>query len=241
MILGIILFALLCVLAITLTARMNGETPTLFGYTVYRVSSESMVPYLKVGDVILCQECDPMTLREGDVITFNGKSGQLAGKRVTHRVVEEPHYNESADKYYLRTKGDNNPDADSEITTSQVTGKMVRKIDILKSLYDFFVTPWGLLTIIGLIILAFFGEIFNLGKALVGAGKEDHEDIQDVIERVQREEAEKQAALLKNDELAEETDEADDPEDPEDKSEPEEAEKAAVGELSDEIEKSDNL
>lgn len=58
---------------------------------------------------------------------------------------------------------------------------------------------------------------------------------------MQREEAEKQAALLKNDELAEETDEADDPEDPEDKSEPEEAEKAAVGELSDEIEKSDNL
>ena len=65
--------------------------------------------------------------------------------------------------------------------------------------------------------------------------------IEDITTEEERKEAEKQAALLKNDELAEETDEADDPEDPEDKSEPEEAEKAAVGELSDEIEKSDNL
>ncbi len=199
-ILVIILAALLCLLAVILTARMNGETPTLFGYTVYRVSSASMTPYLKVGDIILCQKCDPMKLRDGDVITYNGKSGQFAGKRVTHRVIKEPYYNENDGKYYLLTKGDDNPAEDTPITTSQVTGKMLRKIDMLKSVYDFFVTPWGLLTLIGLIILVFFGEIINFVKALFGieVEEEEHEDIQDVIERVQREEAEKQAALEEN-------------------------------------------
>lgn len=192
-ILAVIMTALLCLLAVVLTARMNGETPTLFGHTLYRVSSGSMVPYLEVGDIILCQECDPLTLKEGDVITYDGKSGQFAGKRVTHRVVTKPYLNTDDGKYYLVTKGDDNPIADTPISTSQVTGKFVSKVDVLKGIYNFFLTPWGLLTIIALIILAFFTEIINFAKALFGIGieEEEHEDIQDVIERIQRENDEK--------------------------------------------------
>lgn len=206
---ALILVALLCMLAVILTARMNGETPTLFGHTVYRVSSASMVPYLQVGDVILCRECDPMTLKQGDVITYDGKSGTFAGKRVTHRVTVEPYLNEDDGQYYLVTKGDDNPIEDTPITVSQVTGIMVQKIDFIKNLYDFFITPWGLLTLLGLIILAFFNEIVNFVKAIFGIGveEEEHEDIQEVIERVQREEAEKQALLAK----AEKTDSEDMP------------------------------
>lgn len=189
---GVILVALVGVLLVTLAAKINGETPTLFGYTLYRVSSGSMQPYLKVGDVILCQQCDPMKLEEGDVITYNGIFGQFAGKRVTHRVVQAPYYNEEEDAYYLLTKGDDNPVEDTPITVSQVTGKYLRKVDLIKKLYDFFLQPWGLLTIILLIILAFSNEIVIFAKALMGYGDEKGEDIQEIIERVQREDAEEQ-------------------------------------------------
>ena len=189
----VVFFAsLLCVLALTLISRVNGETPSVFGYTIYRVSSASMTPFLQVGDIILCRECDPMTLQDGDIITYNGTSGDLAGKRVTHRVVQEPYQNAADGQYYLVTKGDDNPIEDTPIRISQVTGKMQRKLGLLKHLYDFFITPWGLLTILALIILAFFNEIINFGKALLGHGAEEEpEDIQDVIERIRREDAEK--------------------------------------------------
>lgn len=196
---GIILAALVCLLSITLTARINGETPSLFGHAVYRVSSGSMVPYLEVGDIILCKEVDPMTLQEGDVVTYNGKSGEFAGKRVTHRVITEPYLSENDGRYYIITKGDDNPVQDTPVELSQVTGKMIGKLDWVKQIYNFFLTPWGLLTIIGLIILAFFNEIINFAKALFGFGEEEeHEDIQDVIDRIQREDAEKRRIEKEN-------------------------------------------
>lgn len=191
-ILAVFLTALISLLIVVLTARINGETPKLFGHSMFRVSSASMSPYLQVGDIILCEDCDPMTLKEGDIITYDGKSGEFAGKRVTHRVVVEPYLNNDDGKYYLVTKGDDNPVEDTPITTSQVTSKYVGKVEIMKKLYDFFLTPWGLLTVIGLIVFAFFNEIVYFAKALIGQDDdEEHEDIQDIIERVQREEAEK--------------------------------------------------
>lgn len=189
----IVMTVLVGFMIITLTARISGGTPSLFGHALYRVSSGSMVPTLEVGDIILSKDCDPMELKNGDIITYNGTSGQFAGKRVTHRVVEEPYYNEADGEYYLVTKGDDNPVKDTPIKTSQVTGKLVDKIEFLKWIYDIFVTPWGLLILIALIIIAFFNEIVIFVKALTGNDDdEEREDIQDIIERVQRESSEKQ-------------------------------------------------
>lgn len=194
----IMVFAVSLVI-ITLTARINGSTPSVFGYSVYRVSSGSMEPYLEVGDIILTQECDPMELKQGDIVTYDGKSGQFAGKRVTHRVDKAPYLNEDDGKYYLITKGDNNPVEDTPITTSQVKSVFVTKIEFLKGIYNFFITPWGLLVLIALIIIAFFNEIVAFAKALMGhSDQEEHEDIQDIIERIQREDAEQQKKELED-------------------------------------------
>ena len=193
----VFLVLILGLLAITLTAHFNGETPKLFGHAVYRVVSGSMHPVLEKGDIILCRDCDPMELKAGDIITYDGRSGDFAGKRVTHRVVKEPYLNEANGKYYLVTKGDDNPAEDTPITTDQVTGKYVKKLDWLQRLYDFFLTPWGLLTLIGLIVLAFFNEIVNFARALGGDDdEEEHEDIQEIIARVQRESAEEEKREL---------------------------------------------
>lgn len=190
---GALITVMVVFLIFTIAARMNGATPKLFGYTLYRVSSGSMEPFLKVGDIILCKDCDPMTLKNGDVITYNGETGELAGKRVTHRVVKEPYLNEADGGYYLVTKGDDNPSEDSPISTSQVTGIFKTKVEFIKWIFDIFVTPWGLLLLIGLIVLAFFGEIVNFVRALAGYDDgEKREDIQDIIERVQREASEKE-------------------------------------------------
>jgi hypothetical protein len=93
------------------------------------------------------------------------------------------------------TKGDDNPAEDSPISTSQVTGIFKTKLDFIKWIFDIFVTPWGLILLIGLIVLAFFNEIVNFVRALAGYDEDEkREDIQDIIERVQRESAEKEKA-----------------------------------------------
>ena len=165
-------------------------------FIVIMVVAVSILIMLHVGDIILTKTCDPMTLEDGDIITYNGKSGQFEGKRVTHRVVQAPYYNADTGEYYLVTKGDDNPVEDTPIEVSQVTGVFVSKLAFVKVLFDFFLTPWGLLVLIGLIILAFFNEIINFVKALLGDSDEEQEDIQDIIERVQREAAEKQKKEL---------------------------------------------
>lgn len=157
----------------------------MFGYSVFRVSSGSMTPQLEIGDVILNKQCDPMTIEKGDVVTYNGTEGSLSGKTVTHRVTKPP-YKQNGE-YYIETKGDANPSADPPVNVSQVSGIMISKVDILSILYSFFITPWGLITIVLLIVLAFFNEIVIFVKTLLGYKEDKKESVQDIIERYQKE------------------------------------------------------
>ena len=132
-----VVFVLLgIVMVLTITTRANGGTPSIFGYSIYRVATPSMTPALEVGDVILVKECDPLKLKEGDIITYDGTEGDLKDKKTTHRVVEEPH--KIGDDYYLKTKGDSNDFADPEVNVSQVTGIYQQKLEFLTWVYDFF-------------------------------------------------------------------------------------------------------
>jgi signal peptidase len=184
-----ILVFLVSVLIVTMFARISGQTPSFLGYTIFRVSSGSMKPTLQVGDVILTHSCDVSELQKGDIISYEGTKGEFAGKIVTHRVEQEPYV--EGGETYLVTKGDNNPVADSPIRAEDVLGKMVVKLDLLASLYSFFVTPWGLLTILALIFLAFFNEVVVLVKSLMGINQTEKKDsVQDIIDRYAREQKE---------------------------------------------------
>ncbi len=175
------------VMVVTIVARISGNTPSFFGHSVFRVSSGSMKPAYEVGDVIVVKEVDPMTLKVGDVCTYNGTTDEFAGKIVTHRVVKAPF--EENGEYYIITKGDANPLEDPKVNVKDVMGKVETKIALLRHLYNFFITPFGLITIIALIIAAFFNEIVHFVKSLLGIGykEEENESVEDIIARYQDE------------------------------------------------------
>lgn len=191
-----IFFTLLIIIAVvvivvTMIARFRGETPSLFGYSVFRVSSGSMQPAYEVGDVILVKTCDVDELKVDDVVTYNGQEGQMKDKTVTHRIVKAP-FEENGERYII-TKGDANDAEDPKLNVKEIIGKVEGKIGFLRQLYSFFVTPVGLMAIIALIIAAFFNEIVIFVKALLGIGyKEEQESVEDIIERYQKENAQKQ-------------------------------------------------
>lgn len=191
-----LIVCLVAMVVIFLSARVNGETPQIFGYSILRVSSGSMEPELSVGDVILDHVVDdPKTLKEGDIITFDG-SGQLSGMLVTHKIIKAPYLEDGM--LMLQTRGIANEIADEPIRANDVRGIMLCKVPLFNLLYNIFLSPWGLLILIALIVLVFIDEIVTIIKILTGnAEVEQPESINDIIDRLQ---AEKAQTELKNDE-----------------------------------------
>lgn len=197
---NIICWILIVVLVFTLvvffTARINGSTPSVFGYSIYRVSSGSMEPELKVGDIILDKVVDnPEDLKVGDVITF--KSDDYGDLLVTHKVIKAP-YDDNG-KLMLQTKGVANELEDKPISIDKVKGIMICKVDYLDTVYNVFLSPWGLLILIALIVIIFFDEIITIVKILTNNDRsvKDADDINEIIDRLQAEKLKEQMEKVK--------------------------------------------
>ena len=197
---NIICWTLIAVLVFTLVvffmSRINGSTPSVFGYSIFRVSSGSMEPELMVGDIILDKTVDnPEDLKVGDVITF--KSSDYGDLLVTHKVIKAPY--EENGKLMLQTKGIANEVEDKPISVDNVKGIMICKVDYLDTVYNVFLSPWGLLILITLIVIIFFDEIITIVKILTNNDKsvKDADNINEIIDRLQAEKLKEQAEMLK--------------------------------------------
>lgn len=197
---NIICWTLIAVLVFTLVvffmSRINGSTPSVFGYSIFRVSSGSMEPELKVGDIILDKTVDnPEDLKVGDVITF--KSSDYGDLLVTHEVIKAPY--EENGKLMLQTKGIANEVGDKPISVDNVKGIMICKVDYLDTVYNVFLSPWGLLILIALIVIIFFDEIITIVKILTNNDKsvKDADNINEIIDRLQAEKLKEQAEKVK--------------------------------------------
>lgn len=187
---NIICWSLVVVLVLSLVmffvSRVQGAPPTVFGYSFFRVSSGSMEPELSVGDVILDRTIDdPKSIQVGDTVTF--KSHELGDIMVTHKVIVAPY--EKNGRLMLQTQGIANELPDKPITADSVKGVLIKKIPFLKEVYNVFLSPWGLLILIALIILIFIDEIITIVKILTHNDKsvKDGESINDIIDRLQAE------------------------------------------------------
>lgn len=180
--------ALLLIVVISLvTAKIQGSYPSVFGYSIYRVSSGSMSPELEVGDVILGKSVsDPMDIKVGDIVTYKG-SGELSGMLITHKVIVAP---EEVDGVLtLQTKGIANEIPDAPISAERVVSVVVCEVEFLAAFYNFFFSPWGLLTVIALIILVFIDEVIAIIRNLTGNDiKTEKKDINEIIGRIKSEE-----------------------------------------------------
>ena len=197
---NIICWSLVVILVFTMvvffTARINGSTPSVFGYSIFRVSSGSMEPELMVGDIILDKTVDnPEDLKVGDVITF--KSSDYGDLLVTHKVIKAPY--EENGKLMLQTKGIANEVEDKPISVDNVKGIMICKVDYLDTVYNVFLSPWGLLILIALIVIIFFDEIITIVKILTNNDKsvKDADNINEIIDRLQAEKLKEQAERIK--------------------------------------------
>lgn len=132
---------------------LNGKKPSLFGYRLYYILTDSMTPDLQVNDVILARAIDTLeeakSIKEGDVITYIAAEGIQEGLTITHKVIREPYFDESRNKMVLLTMGVK-PGApvDPPVPLENIQAVMVRKVGFVATIYSFIISSYGLIILI---------------------------------------------------------------------------------------------
>lgn len=129
MIFGIIVLA---IFALIFIQRVSKDSVSLFGYKMYTVVTESMVPEYNLYEMLIVKEIDASDIKINDDVTYRGAISDFKGKIVTHRVRQiKPQADGS---YRFVTKGIANEYLDPEISETQILGKVVYKSKILSFL-----------------------------------------------------------------------------------------------------------
>jgi len=124
------------------------------------VASDSMVPTLKTGDLIVVQGGFNVSdivaeYDTGDIIVFY--SPYSPSELIVHRAVEK---HSSNGELFLKTRGDNNPSTDSwEVFDSHLVGKVVFSVPYIGHIPLFVRTPTGMTIIVILIVILIIAEI----------------------------------------------------------------------------------
>ena len=105
----VVLIGLIVILLYLAIGSKGNGLPFLQNYQMFTVLSGSMEPTLNVGGVIIVEKVDPMTLQEGDIITFISNDTSLSGQVVSHRIIQVVDNNNG--RMFI-TKGDANEDRD---------------------------------------------------------------------------------------------------------------------------------
>lgn len=162
---------------IYLLTRANGVTPSVFGFSIQRITLSGMEPELAIGDIIINRDLsDETEVHIGDIVTFRGGS-EFAGQMVARRVLVAP-YDDGRGNTVLVTKGDANESDDGEINITSVESRFYAKADVLKAIYKIFFSVWGLILFIFLLLLIFVDEFINIIRITVGDSEQQKKMIE---------------------------------------------------------------
>lgn len=108
-------------------AKLQGDVPRFFGYSVMQIVSGSMEDKIPTGTYILIQKVDASEVKKDDVICFYSDEHAIRGYPNTHRVVEDPIQGENGLEFV--TRGDANP-ANDGVTAKgdRLIGRYVKNL-----------------------------------------------------------------------------------------------------------------
>ena len=158
---------LLYVADIKIRAMKGDNSPPVFN--AYVVMSGSMLPQIKIKDIVVTKRVPEERLKVEDVITFISTDERLGGITITHRIKEK-FYDDSIKGFYYRTKGDNNNIADPALVPyDNILGKVILKIPKLGYLQDILASKGTVIIVIIIPCLVIFS--YDIMKGLKSLGK----------------------------------------------------------------------
>lgn len=124
----ILMLIIIFISIIIIVQKVTNNQESFLGFRIFRVQTGSMIPQYQVGDVIIVKETEPDQIKIGDDVTYQGKTGQMKGLLVTHRVVD---IEEVDGKRVFHTKGIANNLEDPVVSENQINGVVQTKMYIL--------------------------------------------------------------------------------------------------------------
>lgn len=134
-----------------------------FGKSVFRVATGSMEPTIRIGALLMAEDCGIDQVRVGDIVCFRSEDGDTRDWVITHRVVSVLKSGDG--DTVLETKGDANGAVDSRyVTRENLIGKVTwytGEGNLLSSGIGFLTSGFGFLTLIILPCLFISGLLLS--------------------------------------------------------------------------------
>ena len=154
-----------------MAAKIKGEVPYFFGYSVMNIVSGSMGDTIPEGSYILIKKTDPSEIKKDDIICFYSDDPAIKGYPNTHIVIEDPIHGENGIEFV--TKGEANPDKDPETAKgNKLIGKYITNLDWLTGLSRFLEGGGIIIICIVLTVLCSFCMVASI---LVKSSRKDPE------------------------------------------------------------------
>ena len=186
---GIMIFTVISV------NTLDRSNRSIFGYKFFIVRSDSMsATDFKAGDIIFVKNCDPATLKVGDIIAFTSQNSHNFGETVTHKIREKTTDADGNPAFvtYGTTTDEND---ESAVTYPYVLGKYTGKIPNVGSFFQFIkTTPGYILCILVPFLLLILYQGINCIRLFRRYKKEQMQEI--ISEREKIEEERRQSAEM---------------------------------------------
>ncbi len=185
----LVLGLVLCIYVLWMS--LNKKEISVFGYKMYVIKSDSMVPFIKVDDVILVYEDEVFNLNKNTVITFDFNDNinipnthRIVGYYYKYLVDDNYFYDSSFDYDSIseleennpswevigyRTKGDNLKSSLDPIPVlfDSVRGVYVKKLEVMTLFYSVLSNKLGFLFIVIIpLVILLLGQIVSLFKLI---------------------------------------------------------------------------
>jgi signal peptidase len=192
-IIGIVLCVILCPILIvncTLIVKSyinQDEVPTFGGYCPLIVLTDSMLPSIKSGDLIICQSIDSKEVKVGDVISFFDPEGNGTSV-VTHQVIE------ILEDGSFRTQGTNNNTADTlPVPPENLVGIYRMRLAGAGNVALFLQSTPGLIVCIGLPVVLLVGYDFLRRRKYEKAKQQDTDALLAELQALRTQKAQEEA------------------------------------------------
>lgn len=165
-----ILSILICsfILAQKFIFKENG----VFGYRSYVIVTSSMKPHLEIGDVIIVKKVPSKDIKEGDIVTYQGKESDFKGKIVTHLVKSIT--NDEDGKYIFYTKGTVTNMVDPAVYEEQIYGKLVYRMYLISLVSKLIRSKLGFVILIFVpLIIILLKQLLTIKREIKGEKEED--------------------------------------------------------------------
>lgn len=175
---------------ITKSFTNKEEVPNVGGITPLIVLTDSMVPEIYSGDLIICGSIKAENVELKDVISFFDPAGNGTSV-VTHRVIEIV---EEDGKLFFRTQGDNNNTEDKELVPAdKLIGEYKFRIPGAGHVAMFMQSTAGLIICVVLPIILLVGYDLVRRRLYDKKKKDDTDALLAELEALRAEKAQKEA------------------------------------------------